>query len=100
MFFWTDWGLRAKIERASMDGTGRLPIVHEGIKWPNGLALDMLERRVYWADAKMKLISSADYNGFNKRIVLQSWTTLKHPFSLSLFEVSHRRLFSFGGRGR
>lgn len=42
--------------------------------------------RFYWADAKLKQISSADYEGRDLRIVLQSVDVLRHPFSLSIFE--------------
>lgn len=56
------------------------------IKWPNGLALDILEHRIYWADAKVKLIMSCDYWGNSVRLVLKSREYLKHPFSLTVFE--------------
>lgn len=58
----------------------------EMIKWPNGLALDILEQRVYWADAKVKLIMSCDYWGQHIRVVLRSHERVKHPFSLTVFE--------------
>jgi hypothetical protein len=58
VIFWTDWGTEARIERAGMDGSFRKAIISgDSIKWPNGLALDLLEQRIYWADAKMKMIS-------------------------------------------
>lgn len=87
LIFWTDWGMHARIERAGMDGNDRMTIITgEQIKWPNGLALDILEQRVYWADAKVKLIMSCDYWGQNVRLVLRSHEHLKHPFSLAVFE--------------
>ncbi len=63
----------------------------ENVKWPNGLAVDMLDRRIYWADAKAKAIFSTDYRGEGMRIVLQSHTALRHPFSLTVFEVRKER---------
>lgn len=37
-----------------MDGENRRVILTgKNIKWPNGLALDLLEERLYWADAKV-----------------------------------------------
>lgn len=87
LIFWTDWGHNARIERAGMDGNDRMILVSgEQIKWPNGLALDILDQRVYWADAKVKLIMSCDYWGNNVRLVLRSHEHLKHPFSLTVFE--------------
>ncbi|KAK6105057.1 Low-density lipoprotein receptor domain class A family protein [Brugia pahangi] len=87
LIFWTDWGLSAHIERAGMDGNNRTVIISgEMIKWPNGLALDILEQRLYWADAKVKLIMSCDYWGQHIRLVLRSHERVKHPFSLTVFE--------------
>jgi len=37
--YWTDWGSRPKLERASLDGSDRIVIVSENILWPNGLTL-------------------------------------------------------------
>ncbi|VDM94868.1 unnamed protein product [Thelazia callipaeda] len=87
LIFWTDWGTSARIERAGMDGNNRTTIISgEMIKWPNGLALDILEQRLYWADAKVKLIMSCDYWGQDIRLVLRSHERVKHPFSLTVFE--------------
>jgi len=46
--YWTDWGKEAKIERSWMDGTHRSNVVDEDIVWPNGLAIDTDEQRLYW----------------------------------------------------
>lgn len=50
--FWTDWGEVPKIERANMDGTERMVMVNTSLGWPNGLALDYKEHKIYWGDAK------------------------------------------------
>ena len=56
--FWTDWEKdNARVERATMAGTERSIFWngHEGNigdGWPNGLTIDYMEERVYWADAK------------------------------------------------
>ncbi|CAJ0586597.1 unnamed protein product, partial [Mesorhabditis spiculigera] len=87
LIFWTDWGQSAKIERSGMDGTHRTTIVEgDHVKWPNGLALDLLDKRVYWADAKIKSIFSSDYYGQDIKVVLHSHSYLRHPFSLAVFE--------------
>lgn len=46
--YWTDWGQVPKIERAGMDGSHRQTIVSYDVKWPNGLTLDLVRKRVYW----------------------------------------------------
>ncbi|CAD5215557.1 unnamed protein product [Bursaphelenchus xylophilus] len=87
LIFWTDWGNHARIERAGMNGEDRMEVLTGStVRWPNGLALDILEQRIYWADAKVKMISSSDYYGKNVRTVLHSHTHLRHPFSLTVFE--------------
>ncbi|KAG5899803.1 hypothetical protein JTB14_010242 [Gonioctena quinquepunctata] len=84
--FWTDWGSEPKIERAGMDGSHRQTIVNFDVKWPNGLTLDLVKKRMYWVDAKLNTISSCDYNGRNRRVILFSPDKLRHPFSITTFE--------------
>lgn len=84
LLFWTDWGDVPKIERASMDGnlSTRRAIVREDIFWPNGLTVDYQARRIYWVDAKLKLISSMDYDGKNRAVVIHG--SLSLPFALTV----------------
>uniref|UniRef100_A0A131YQ22 Low density lipoprotein receptor-related protein 5/6 n=1 Tax=Rhipicephalus appendiculatus TaxID=34631 RepID=A0A131YQ22_RHIAP len=84
LLFWTDWGDVPKIERASMDGnlTTRKVIVREDIFWPNGLTVDYEARRIYWVDAKLKLISSMNYDGEDRAVVIHG--SLSLPFALTV----------------
>ncbi|XP_045777367.1 low-density lipoprotein receptor isoform X7 [Maniola jurtina] len=84
--YWTDWGQVPKIERAGMDGSHRQTIVSYDVKWPNGLTLDLVRKRVYWVDAKLNTISSCNYDGTARRVVLYSTDFLRHPFSITTFE--------------
>nr|CAD7424098.1 unnamed protein product [Timema monikensis] len=86
--YWTDWGTEPKIERAGMDGSHRQTIVSYEVKWPNGLTLDLVGRKVYWVDAKLNVISSCNYDGSSRRVVLYSPDVLQHPFSITTFEDS------------
>lgn len=61
--FWTDWGENPRIERVGMDGTERSVIISTKIYWPNGLALDVATKRVYFADSKLDFIDTCLYNG-------------------------------------
>ncbi len=38
--FWTDWGSPGKVERAYMDGTGRITIADTNLVWPNDITID------------------------------------------------------------
>nr|ABF20542.1 lipophorin receptor [Galleria mellonella] len=84
--YWTDWGQTPKIERAGMDGSHRQTIVSYEVKWPNGLTLDLVRKRVYWVDAKLNTISSCNYDGSARRVILYSTDVLRHPFSITTFE--------------
>ncbi|XP_050670975.1 very low-density lipoprotein receptor isoform X5 [Leptidea sinapis] len=84
--YWTDWGQVPKIERAGMDGSHRQTIVSYDVKWPNGLTLDLVRKRVYWVDAKLNTISSCNYDGSARRVILYSTDVLRHPFSITTFE--------------
>ena len=87
LIFWSDWGSKARIERAGMDGSARKIIISgDKVQWPNGIALDIMDRRIYWADAKLKIIMTCDYDGQDVKLVLRSHDLLKHPFSLAVFE--------------
>ena len=54
--FWTDWGVgNSRVERSTLAGDDRVQIWKadgDGDGWPNGLTIDYMENRVYWADAK------------------------------------------------
>lgn len=51
--YWTDWGVPAKIERATLGGNFRTAIINSSLTTPNGLSLDYQERMLYWADASL-----------------------------------------------
>ncbi|KAL5291451.1 Vgr family protein [Megaselia abdita] len=82
--FWTDWGDKPHIGRASMDGNNQRNVIETGITWPNGLTIDIFSERIYWVDAKHKRIESANYDGSDRREVLSD--ILMHPYSIAIFE--------------
>lgn len=52
--FWSDWSAPAKIERAALDGSDRVLLISSDILWPNGIALDITTKKIYWGDAQSK----------------------------------------------
>ena len=64
LLFWSDWYEHyPKIEVSWMDGHRRDVLISSEIVWPNALTLDLARLRVYWVDAKLNRIESADYDG-------------------------------------
>lgn len=49
------------------------------IKWPNGLAIDRTEGRLYWNDAKILTIESSDFNGNDRKTVLSN---VPYPYGI------------------
>ena len=80
-FYWSDWGLKAKIERAELDGSNRKVLVNTSIVWPNGIALDYVERKLYWGDAHTDKISCINLDGTNRQVIL---INLPHVFGVSI----------------
>lgn len=78
--FWTDWGHIAKIERANLDGSERKVLINTDLGWPNGLTLDYDTRRIYWVDAHLDRIESADLSGKLRQVLVSH---VSHPFALT-----------------
>ena len=82
--YWSDWGEPAMIERASMDGSGRVVLHNTGLTWPNGLAIDYQLQRLYWADAFTDRIEYSSVNGTGREILLTVASGLHHPYAITL----------------
>ncbi|KAJ8925441.1 hypothetical protein NQ315_009274 [Exocentrus adspersus] len=82
--YWTDWGQPAEIAHSLMDGTGDESFVSNNVHWPNGLALDYPNERLYWTDARKMTLESIRLDGTDRRIVLDQ--IVKHPYAIAVFE--------------
>jgi len=90
--YWSDWGAEAKIESAALDGTDRTVVINSSLVWPNGLAIDRPESRLYWADAELDRIETAFVNGSDRRVLLCD--DLPHVFGFALLGMyCHMLLF-------
>ena len=69
--FWTDWGSSPKIEKATLTGGQRVPIVTLNLQLPNGMELDRGHKRIYWVDGGTDRIESVDYQGNNRILLLR-----------------------------
>lgn len=52
--------------------------------WPNGLSIDFTMFRLYWTDAKLRVVETSKLDGSDRRQVL--FLPDQHPFSISVFE--------------
>lgn len=46
--------------------SNRKVIVDVDIYWPNGLTIDLVEQKLYWADAKLSFIHRANLDGSSR----------------------------------
>nr|XP_026693132.1 low-density lipoprotein receptor-related protein 1-like [Ciona intestinalis] len=87
--FWTDWGVgNSRVERSTLAGDDRVQIWKadgDGDGWPNGLTIDYMENRVYWADAKYDIIWSSKYDASDHVMAVQRVDWLTHPFGVTTF---------------
>lgn len=74
------------IERAEMNGVKRQIIVSKDskVRWPNGLVVDPINKKLYWADTYLGQVGVSDLNGQNRRLLLKH--SLRHPYGLAIFE--------------
>lgn len=88
MLFFTDYGNVAKVERCNMDGTNRTRLVQTKIEQPTAVALDLVKKLVYWADAYLDYIDVVDYQGGNRQNII-------HGSQVSVTCQSEPRILSF-----
>lgn len=85
-FYWSDWGDKPIIGVANMDGSDPRPFVQKDLTYPNGLALDWPNERLYWLDDKRKMIESIRLDGTDRRQVLKNLN--KSPHGIAVFQNS------------
>lgn len=86
--YWTDYGQFPKIERAFLDGTGRKPIVTDGISTPRDITIDHATNDVYWVDSMVDSIQSVNYLGGNRKDIRSAATgyRLPSPYGIAVNE--------------
>lgn len=84
IMFWSDWSDTPLIERAGMDGSERTPIVSENLLYPNGLAIDFANNRLYFVDAGTKALEFVNFDGTGRNRLIADG--LQHPFGIDVYE--------------
>ncbi|XP_031410177.1 low-density lipoprotein receptor-related protein 1B-like [Meleagris gallopavo] len=83
--FFTDYGNVAKVERCDMDGMNRTWIVDSKIEQPTALALDLINKYVYWVDIYLDNVEVVDYEGRKRHTVIKG-RQIRHLCGLAVFE--------------
>uniref|UniRef100_A0ABM0H074 Prolow-density lipoprotein receptor-related protein 1-like n=1 Tax=Saccoglossus kowalevskii TaxID=10224 RepID=A0ABM0H074_SACKO len=86
LMYWTDWGMNPKIESSYLDGSHRIVLVSDRLIWPTGLAIDLFNERLYWADPKTNLIESLRLDGNDRVTVVTFPRGSDQPYLIDLFE--------------
>lgn len=86
--FWTDWDAQSpSVNRANLDGTNTtILFTTPDVAWPNGITVDYIAQRIYWADAREDYIASSDLEGSRMTYVLRDSQFVSHPFAVAVFK--------------
>ena len=87
--FFTSWHLQAYIGRIGMDGSNMTRIVAttqgDKLAWPNALTIDYFSEKIWWADAHLDYIAFSDFDGNNKKMVLEG-NSVPHVFAITIMD--------------
>lgn len=78
--FFTNMVNQPRIEVALMDGSERVTIYKQNLVMPMSLTIDTKDEMLYWADPSLKRIETADLNGGNRKVLVDSQVILKQIF--------------------
>ena len=85
--FWTDYGDNPKIERATLAGQERTTVIANTtvtrLQYPNDVLVDYTSNRIYWVDAGLDVIGTADLEGHN--IKISDPIKNSHLFAVALY---------------
>ena len=85
MVYWTNWNRKSpSIQRAYYSGYNKTSIITSNIQMPNGLAIDKVGRKLYWADARLDKIEVCNMDGSGCEILVKD--AAEHPFDLAVYD--------------
>ncbi|ELK04590.1 Low-density lipoprotein receptor-related protein 1B [Pteropus alecto] len=68
-----------------MDGTNRTRIIDSKTEQPAALALDLVNKLVYWVDLYLDYVEVVDYQGKNRHTIIQG-RQVRHLYGITVFE--------------
>ena len=86
LLFWSDWGSNPHIGRSALDGSNaKIVDLGSGPRWPNSIALDVVNQTLFYIDAMKDQLLSMDYNGNQHQVITgHSTVHINHPFTLDI----------------
>ena len=94
--YWSDWGhniqSNSHIGRAALDGTQQTIIINK-VGRANGLTIDFVKERLYWADLDNNKIDSSDLNGKNKKTIIER--DMPHPHTITQYQVQQTIIITY-----
>ncbi|KFD58360.1 hypothetical protein M514_00586 [Trichuris suis] len=73
--FFHNFANQHTIERAWLDGSNRVTLVHSNLSLPKSLTVDSKSKQLYWIDSDRKAIVSTDLDGAHFRVIVESVET-------------------------
>ena len=78
--YWSEWGRVPRIVRADLNGENRREILNSGLRWPNGLAIDVARQRLYVADGRHARILQIDLQGSYSNVKFNPFPSAMHTW--------------------
>ena len=70
LIFWVNSAQPVRIERANMDGSGKMIVVQKQLEVPTDLAIDEADDLLFWIDIDLQRIERADLDGSNRKVLI------------------------------
>lgn len=88
LLYITDWSESKPMVACSyLDGTNLTVLFGASIVgWPNGITIDFETDRIFFADAKLDYIASADLDGKNMKKIIVNSDKVMQPFALGVYK--------------
>ena len=87
--FWTDWARQPRIVQARMDGSDHRLLLtsRNGIRWPNGITLDIEHEVIYFVDGWTRRLWATDYRAQTGlvKMVDEMQHNLLHPYDVIFY---------------
>lgn len=89
--YWTDWSnTNPRIMKSAMDGNvSTIQTIVNGtdnVYWPNGITIDHRDMRIYWTDARLDRISSANLDGTGIKVIVSGTYLVPHPYAIGIYK--------------